>query len=217
MLAPDFVQAGFPDFVAAVESAALGTLDTAVGAVRRVREADIRNWYVEHAQIAGRCRVAVLKPSALPPYIGEVDQRANPSSGVAAELLRRDGYRCRYCHHPVVSRHLLKSFQSVVGDKAFPMGNTNASTHGAAIAYRAVADHVVPRKRGGRTDPENLVTACWPCNFGKAGYTVEQIGLQDPRTRPVPLDWSGLEHLVPTLNQRAKNLLAKADATPPAA
>lgn len=147
----------------------------------------------------------MTRPRALAPYVGDVDERPNPSSRVTAEVLVRDGHRCRYCHRQLLSRRVLKLFQSIVGEKAFPMGSTNATTHGAAIAYRAVADHVVPRKRGGRTDAENLVTACWPCNFGKAGYTVEQLGIDDPRSRPVLLDWSGLEHLVPMLKQTRKS------------
>lgn len=28
-------------------------------------------------------------------------------------------------------------------------------------------DHIIPRSRGGRTDPSNLVWACSPCNFRK--------------------------------------------------
>jgi hypothetical protein len=33
---------------------------------------------------------------------------------------------------------------------------------------------------GGRTDESNLVTSCWSCNYGKANYTVEQIGISNP-------------------------------------
>lgn len=37
-----------------------------------------------------------------------------------------------------------------------------------------VVDHVVPRKLGGRDVAENLVTACEPCNNGKAAASPEE-------------------------------------------
>jgi 5-methylcytosine-specific restriction endonuclease McrA len=34
-------------------------------------------------------------------------------------------------------------------------------------SYRPTIDHRIPRSRGGRTVPDNLVTACWDCNHRK--------------------------------------------------
>lgn len=45
-------------------------------------------------------------------------------------------------------------------------------------------DHVVPRVRGGKTNWENIVTACYPCNDRKAGRTPEEAGMKLLR-RPV--------------------------------
>ncbi len=43
------------------------------------------------------------------------------------------------------------------------------------------------------TNPSNLVTSCGPCNYGKAHYTIEQMGLDDPFDRPATPDgWDGL-------------------------
>ena len=119
-------------------------------------------------------------------------------SDAEAEVLRRDGFRCRYCQRPVLSRQVLKAFHAVVGNDAFQMSTTNATTHGAALAFRAVADHVIPRTRGGNTTPENLVTACYPCNFGKAEYTLKELRIETPRP-PKLSAWDGLESLLPTL------------------
>jgi hypothetical protein len=47
------------------------------------------------------------------------------------------------------------------------------------------ADHVVPRARGGRDDPANLVTACFDCNNGKRADLVALPAHVDP-TRPLP-------------------------------
>ena len=45
-------------------------------------------------------------------------------------------------------------------------------------------DHVVPRKLGGKTVWENIVTSCYPCNAKKRGRTPEQAGMK-LRNRPV--------------------------------
>lgn len=39
-------------------------------------------------------------------------------------------------------------------------------------------DHVTPRAHGGKTDWENIVTACYPCNSKKSGRTPDQAGMK---------------------------------------
>lgn len=39
-------------------------------------------------------------------------------------------------------------------------------------------DHVIPRKQGGRTTWENIVTCCYTCNRLKGGRTPDQAGMQ---------------------------------------
>ena len=54
-------------------------------------------------------------------------------------------------------------------------------------------DHVVPRKAGGRTDWENIVTACRECNNRKADRSCDESGmwpLKDP-VRPKNLPITG--------------------------
>jgi 5-methylcytosine-specific restriction endonuclease McrA len=46
--------------------------------------------------------------------------------------------------------------------------------------FVATLDHVIPWSLGGRTDESNLVSSCWSCNYGKANFTVEQIGIRNP-------------------------------------
>jgi len=38
-------------------------------------------------------------------------------------------------------------------------------------------DHLTPRKRGGRTVWENIVTACYPCNGRKGSKTCDEAGM----------------------------------------
>jgi 5-methylcytosine-specific restriction endonuclease McrA len=60
--------------------------------------------------------------------------------------------------------------------------------------HSAVVDHVFPHQLGGPTSLENLVTACYPCNFAKAQFTLEEMGMEGPR--PPKLDkWKRLEGL----------------------
>jgi len=48
------------------------------------------------------------------------------------------------------------------------------------------------------TDVENVVVSCAPCNYGKQDYMLEELGLLDPRSRPVVrTSWDGLERLRP--------------------
>ncbi len=103
-------------------------------------------------------------------------------------------YICRYCGLRVVPKSVFRAFAKAVGPESFPLGKTNRSRHGLYLEFCAVTDHVVSHNLGGRTNMDNLVTACWSCNYGKAGWTVEVIGIDDPRVRqpePSP-EWDGL-------------------------
>jgi hypothetical protein len=52
---------------------------------------------------------------------------------------------------------------------------------------------VQPWNQGGRTDLSNLVSSCATCNYGKDGYTIEQLGISNPFDRaPISDDWNGL-------------------------
>jgi 5-methylcytosine-specific restriction endonuclease McrA len=49
-------------------------------------------------------------------------------------------------------------------------------------------DHVMPRARGGRTDWENIVTCCRPCNDRKRDRTPEEADMRLAR-RPAKPKW----------------------------
>lgn len=54
------------------------------------------------------------------------------------EILKRDGFRCKYCGH------------------------------GEEDGVKLHVDHIVALANGGTTEPDNLVTACENCNAGKS-------------------------------------------------
>ena len=63
----------------------------------------------------------------------------------------------------------------------------------------------MPWKLGGRTNTDNLVTACWSCNYGKSGYTLEELGLIDPKEKAIiEQDWDGLMSLLEGLKIHTK-------------
>ena len=53
-------------------------------------------------------------------------------------------------------------------------------------AQELTFDHVVPRSRGGRTNWENVVTACSACNLRKANKSENEVGMfpRQPPHRP---------------------------------
>ena len=65
-------------------------------------------------------------------------------------LFLRDRFRCQYCG-----------------------GGTGSGPHNGSLTF----DHVVPRRLGGKTTWENILTACGPCNMKKGGRTPQQAGM----------------------------------------
>lgn len=51
-------------------------------------------------------------------------------------------------------------------------------------------DHIMPRSRGGRTDWENVITACAPCNRRKSNRTPEEAHMKLLSTPSRPRFWS---------------------------
>lgn len=177
----------FAESVALVGSSQADSIST----LALTRTAELSDFFIEHAQIAGRMRLkaqhrrAVRMPDAESLRYDKKIERA---------IYERDGYTCRYCDGPVIADSVLRAYSMRVGTEVFPVGNTNLSRHGVMLAFRASVDHVDPRSRGGTDDVENLVTSCWPCNFGKSSYALDELLLDDPRER-VPggmPDWHGL-------------------------
>jgi 5-methylcytosine-specific restriction endonuclease McrA len=116
-----------------------------------------------------------------------------PTSAQKAELLRRDGYHCRFCGIPVIRTEIRKRIHVAYPD-ALPWGRRNTDQHAAFQAMWVQYDHLVPHSDSGTNALENIVITCGPCNFGRMHYSLEEVGLIDPRTRdPVRSTWDGLE------------------------
>ena len=168
-----------------------GLKDLADELIRRANSAEVRAW-VE--SIWGK------NTGLLPKHGGtasiqkalRVKQRM-PTLVQKLELLRRDGYHCRFCGIPVIRTEIRKRIHSVYPD-ALPWGRRNLDQHSAFQAMWVQYDHLVAHAYSGTNDLDNIVITCGPCNFGRVHYSLEEVGLIDPRTREcVRSTWDGLE------------------------
>ncbi|MGI3211831.1 HNH endonuclease [Roseovarius tibetensis] len=141
-------------------------------------------------------RVKAPKGDTAPVAKSLRDPDRNIKAVIRGEVLARDGYRCRYCGIPVVSAEIRKLAHRLYPE-AVRWGGIDPSTQHAGFQCLWLQyDHVVPHSHGGRSTADNVVISCALCNFGKDRYTLQQLGIEDPRLRqPEPIDWDGLERL----------------------
>jgi hypothetical protein len=200
---PAWVENQLPILCDAIRAAASGNLDLSLDFLRRLRSDDLRAWFVDHGKQAGFCRYAHLPHRASQPATIVDESVRQPSKAQMELVFQRDAYYCRYCSLRIIPNYVFDLFGKIVGLDLFGTGGRAVERHGAALTFRSCADHVVPHFLGGRTSLDNLVTACWPCNFAKDRFTCDEIGIEDPRLRPphVSNDWDGLMSLVPQLQR----------------
>ena len=123
---------GFRHLETAIRLGADGDVEGARASLAHIDGSAIQHWYIEHAQVAGTRRVAILRTRQPLPPVEKLD-RPYPTAAAEAEVFRRDGFRCRYCQRKILSRSVLKAFHAVVGDAVFQMGTTNALEVGILI------------------------------------------------------------------------------------
>lgn len=118
-----------------------------------------------------------------------------PTTSEKNRLLQRDGYHCRFCGIPVIRREVRELIRKIYPD-ALQWGSQNINQHAAFQAMWVQYDHILPHARGGNNDLDNMVITCAACNYGRMQYTLDEVGLVDPRTRePIRTTWDGLERL----------------------
>ncbi len=119
-----------------------------------------------------------------------------PDAQMKQKVIARDGCHCRFCGIPVIRSEVRKFIHNLYPESV-PWGRTNLSQHSAFQCMWLQFDHVVPHSAGGENTLENLVVTCAACNFGKMEYTLDELGLDDPRLRPVLMSCrDGLERVV---------------------
>ena len=183
--------------------ASVGKIKASLQTLSSIRSNDLRHWFVEHGQMSGVYRTRILKIPPIKIHNPELDSLRSPDR-YSREVFIRDNYTCQYCGIGVIPKEILSAYSKVVGVTHFRPTGTNSERHGVVLAFRANADHVEPWTLGGKTSPDNLVTSCWSCNYGKSSYTLKELGLKDPRDNPLKInDWDGLTSLKSGLKDNA--------------
>lgn len=176
-------------FSNAYRAAVAGDQRTAWDWLSLTRDRDLNEWFHVHAQNTGTFRFQEYGVEPLPVPMPALDPQRRVTK-FENELFARDGYRCRYCGVRVAPASVMKRMEQIMGREVFDAtSRSNTARHGIKMAFSAALDHVVPHSRGGRTDPDNLVTSCWACNYGKTEYTLTEMGLADPRDFEPQQDW----------------------------
>ena len=175
---PDWIKDSFQILVDAITQASAGKVEIAQTILKNSRDLEMRTWYDVHAQNIAKWRFDAFKVQTPEPIL-PLDP-VKTFSKFESRLFARDNYKCRYCSDPVISKKMFKEANSVIGSSFLPLGRTNLTRSGFYLMFVATLDHVTPWSLGGKTDESNLVTSCWSCNYGKANFTVEQIGLRNP-------------------------------------
>lgn len=205
---PDWFASAAFAFRDALEAALNHDLLAAEAALRECRSTELQDWFIDHAQNVGRFRAmrvadaaptlalnssvehAVRQPESEQTSVQDRGQRY-PGT-LERSIFARDGWHCRYCGVPVVTEDAQRLLNQLVGPQLFPLGRRNRDRHGIRLALSANLDHVDSWSTGGSSLQDNLVTACWCCNFGKAHYSLAALGLDDPRHREPPrTTWDG--------------------------
>lgn len=176
---------------AAVSAHLTGQSELAAELFRLADMPSIRAW---GRSIWANSRIHLKFPAALPILGPEFRAKPRmPSQATKNSLHKRDGYHCRFCDMPVVRAETRKRM-SVAYPKCVGWGAKEVEQHAALLVMWAQYDHIIPHARGGTNDLDNLVVSCGTCNFGRAGYLLEEVDLLDPRERPpVSSYWDGLE------------------------
>jgi len=102
---------------------------------------------------AGGTKYPVPSVITLKHYVNIIKKR-QASGAKRMKIYLRDGYKCQYCNTKVNKKHPTLNRVLTVQDLTL--------------------DHIMPKSRGGAGIPENLVTACKPCNQRKADRTPEE-------------------------------------------
>ena len=172
--------------------------------ISQMDDLEMRSWFDEMAQNAGKVRLEILgrKPKA---PIGRSSNK-RPSKREELPIITRDGFHCRYCGIRIVPNEQLKKLQKIVGYETLPdrsqalRRTKNTDIHGIWLLTRATVDHVEPVSRGGPdvNREENLVACCWPCNYAKWSYTIQDLELDHPGEQSAKInDWCGLMDFLP--------------------
>jgi hypothetical protein len=179
---------------AAVHAALLDQDDLAVSLLQAANRSELREFALD-CMLTQALRLR-RETTRNPLYPRNKAHLRMPSTAAQRQILERDAHRCRFCGVRVAALGV-RSALSRFYPKAVPWPSGDREKHGAFLALNATIDHLVPHARGGSNDLQNLVTACWPCNFGREDLLLHEVDILDPFEFPVVRDeWDGLSQIL---------------------
>ncbi|MBK7578971.1 MAG: HNH endonuclease [Myxococcales bacterium] len=140
----------------------------------------LTHWYFPHKVIRWEDAITLVYLDKVDVVVSYTDELRSPSTTIRM---------------PAVVR-LRRSFATTKRGVKFSRQNVHVRDGFACVYCGAkpprsslTCDHVLPRSRGGRTDWENIVTACLACNGKKANKTPDESGMwpRKPAVRPISL------------------------------
>jgi 5-methylcytosine-specific restriction endonuclease McrA len=155
------------------------------------READIPAIAVWTESIWGKGNRHVWRFRSVPnspPRLPDPPKPRNPTAETRRQVKQRDGFFCRFCGIPVIEARVRQKIRSVYPG-VLRWGSRNAEQHAAFQCMWLQYDHILPNCRGGESSVDNVVVTCAPCNNGHGNWTLEEVGLIDPRTAFVVPTW----------------------------
>jgi 5-methylcytosine-specific restriction endonuclease McrA len=190
---PKWIEESLEELSKALNLAEVGKGDEARKVLQQSPDLKLRKWFSDHGQNSGVWRQKALSvPTPVPIAPLDLETKLNKFE---VPIFTRDNCHCRYCGSKVIAKKDFKKMQRLLGEEDFPLKGGNEGRSGYFLMFCASLDHVFPRSLGGATDEENLVTCCWPCNYGKSNYTLGQIGLDDPFARAPTTEPTWMRHI----------------------
>ena len=119
-----------------------------------------------------------------------------PTAAEKAKLIKMHGRHCAFCQIPLVRPEVRKAFHKWYPE-VVPWGGATHAQHAAFQGLWMQFDHLLPHSRGGDNSLENLAVTCAGCNFGRMHWTLDEVGILDPRGRVRTVSsWDGLERVL---------------------
>ena len=172
---PEWMKVSLQSFQEALSFQIEGKRTEAINAVEQIEDDRLRDWFVNHAQNLGGIRFKGLGSKKLTRDIPTLDS-TNKFAKFVEQIFKDDAYTCVYCKWPVFLKEDFVNLAAFLNLDSFILGAGNATRPGIFLVFCGTLDHVIPFKKGGRTDPTNLVTCCWPCNYEKTISFWKRLG-----------------------------------------
>ena len=128
----------------------------------------LTSWYFPHKIVSWEAAVTLAYLGKAEVVVTYDDEIRSPSTTIkmpaVVRLKKKTAGMKRGVKFSRVNVYLRDDFTCAYCTKKLPM---------SLLTY----DHVIPRAQGGRTEWENIVTACYGCNAKKGNRTPDQSGM----------------------------------------